>query len=157
MKILKLLPAALLALACRDTTHDEHKIDVQTMRLTITTAGSTSSQTVTVASNPGCAVTGGPIALTVNQPRTVAAAFLNAAGAPDPEANNPAEFQLAGGTGQPNPTPTPASITFNRTGAFSGTLTGSAATTGSVFLSLLHPREGHADWGPCSVPITVSP
>lgn len=154
-QLLAVIPAALLVTmaACKDTTHDDHDIHVESLRLTI---GTTNPQTVTIASNPGCAVTGGPIALTVNQARAITASFLNEQGQPDPEANDPAEFQLAGGEGQANPTPTPASITFSRTGAFAGTLTGTAVTTGNVFLSLLHVEEGHEDWGPCSVPISVT-
>jgi hypothetical protein len=151
-----ILPLALVAVlaACRDTTDPEPEPDVATLRLTI---GTTSPQTVTVATNPGCAVTGGPINLTVNQARAISASFLNAAGEPDPVANDPATFKLAGGEGQQNPTPTPPSIEFTRTGPFAGTLTGTAAAQGSVFLSLLHIEEGHEDWGPCSVPISVAP
>ena len=143
--------------ACKDTTDPEHEIHVESLRLTIGTPGSASTQIVTIASNPGCAVSGGPIALTVNQAHTITATFLNDEGEADPHANDPEEFRLAGGEGQADPTPTPASITFSRAGAFSGTLTGTTATSGSVFLSLLHPEEGHEDWGPCSVPITVAP
>ena len=156
MKQYVMLVAAAAVMACKDTT-DPHEVDVASLRLTIATPGTANTQTVTIASNPGCAVSGGPIALTVNQARTVTATFLNGAGTADPVANDADEFQLAGGEGENNPTPTPGTITFTRTGAFSGTLTGSAATSGSVFFSLLHLEEGHEDWGPCAVPITVSP
>jgi len=157
MRMLKLLPvAAVLAFgACKDTTDPDHEPDVASLRLTI---GGTGGQVVTIATNPGCAVTGGPITLPANQARTMTATFLNDAGDPDPVANDATEFTLAGNTGQADPTPSPASITFARTGAFSGTLTGTTATTaGTMFVSLLHSEEGHEDWGPCSVPITVTP
>ena len=150
------VPFACLMLlgACRDTTDPEPEPEVASVRLTI---GGTTLQIVTIATNPGCAVTGGPINLTVGQARTLAATFLNDAGDPDPVANDAATFKLGGNEGQADPTPTPGTITFSRTGAFTGTLTGSAATSGTVFLSLLHVEEGHEDWGPCSVPISVSP
>jgi hypothetical protein len=154
MRTWTLCSIALLALtACKDTTDPDHEPDVATLRLVV---GTTNAQTVTVAT--GCAVTGGPISLTVNQARTVSATFLNASGQPDPVANDADEFQLAGGEGQADPVPSPSSITFTRSGPFTGSLTGTAATTaGSMFVSLLHPVEGHEDWGPCAVPITVSP
>lgn len=150
----KLIPlaAALLLGACKDTTEPEDEPNVAALRLTV---GTTNAQTINIAT--GCVVSGGAINLTANQARAISASFLNAAGQPDPIANDAGEFQLGGNTGQNDPTPTPSSITFSRTGAFSGTLTGTATTTGSVFLSLLHIEEGHADWGPCAVPISVSP
>lgn len=156
MRTLTLLPlATMLALgACKDTTDPHGEPDVASLRLTL---GGTGGQVVTIASNPGCAVTGGPITIVANQSRSITATFLNAAGEPDPVANDPNDFVLAGGQGQQNPTPTPASITFSRTGPFAGILLGTTATTGSMFVSLLHPQEGHEDWGPCSVPITVTP
>ena len=150
---LLMIASLFIVAACKDTSDPDHEPDVATLRLTI---GSTNPQTVNVAT--GCAVTGGPINLTVNQARTITASFLNAAGQPDPIGNDAEEFQLGGNTGQSNPTPTPSSITFTRTGAFTGSLMGTTATTGgSVFLSLWHTEVAHPDWGPCAVPITVSP
>lgn len=155
LRTLTLLGAlALVAAACEDTADPEPEPEVETLRLTI---GTTNTQTVNIASNPACTVTGGPISLTVNQARTITASFLNSAGQPDPIAMDDDHFQLGGDEGEMNPTPTPSSITFSRTGSFSGTLTGTAATQGSVFLSLVHIEEAHEDWGPCAVPITVAP
>ena len=146
---------ALVAAACNDTTDPEPEPDISTMRITIGSGGGV--QTVNVSAN--CAVSA-PIALTMNTTTPVAVVFLNAAGQPDPIANDASVFRLAGDAdvaGGPEPAPNPSTIVWARTGSFAGTLRGSASTlTGSVALSAFHLEEGHADYG-CAVPVQVSP
>jgi hypothetical protein len=152
------LLAALAAASCKDTkTQPEPEPEIETLRLTV---GGASAATITVASNPGCAVTGGPITIHQNVTTTISASFRNAAGDADPVANDPATFRLSGSDNPhgSEPAPTPATITWTRTGPFAGTLRGTATTTtGSVQFSAFHIGEGHEDWGPCAVPITVAP
>lgn len=148
------LCAILAVTACKDTADPEPEPDVSSLRLTI---GATNAQTVNVATNPGCAVTGGPITLKVNTPTAITGSFLNAGGTADPIANS-SDFRMAGTTTNGEIAPTPNTITFTRTGNFSGTLNGTATTTaGSASFALVHIEEGHADWGPCTVAISVVP
>lgn len=147
------LAIALGAGACKDTTTRDPEPDIATLQLTI---GTPSAQVVTVASNPACQVTGGSIVLPVNTTVSVAASFRNTAGAADPIANDPAVFRLSGDAGA-ELEPSPPSIVWARTGPFSGTLRGSATTTGSVEVAAFHIDEGHEDWGPCTVPLVVTP
>ena len=139
--------------ACQDTMDPHEEPDIASMRITV----GTGAQTVNVS---GSCAASAPIALTLNATTPIAVVFLNAAGQPDPVANDASEFRLAGDAlvaGGPEPAPTPTTIVWTRTGPFAGTLRGSAATqSGAVALSAFHIEEGHADYG-CSVPITVSP
>jgi hypothetical protein len=48
-----------------------------------------------------------------------------------------------------------ALVTFARTGAFAGTLTGVAAGNATVQVQLFHKIEGHPDFGPRDVNVTV--
>jgi hypothetical protein len=142
--------------ACNDTTDPEPEPEIATMRILV--GSGANAQTINVAKS-GCVRTGNPITLTVNTTASIAVSFLNAAGQPDPVANDPAIFKVAGsttgGTTAPEPVPTPASIVWTRTSGFAGTLRGSAATSsGSVTFSALHIAEGHPDFE-CPVAITV--
>ena len=120
---------------------EEAEPDVASLRLTV------GNQTINVSDNG--TVTGGPITLTAGGNATVTAAFLNAAGTQDPIAHG-ADFQL-------NATPaSTATVTFARTGAFTGTLNGVAAGTTTLEVSLFHTVEMHADFGPFDVPVTVN-
>jgi hypothetical protein len=148
--------AALTFTACDDTSDPEPEPEIETMRIVVGSGGG--AQTVNVARS-GCTASGGPIALTLNATTAVAISFLNGAGQPDVIANDPAVFRVAGASTAsaiaPEPVPTPATITWARTGNFAGTLRGTAATTaGSVTFSALHVEEGHADFE-CAVSITV--
>lgn len=156
-----LVLGATLALAgggCESTGDPEPEPQIATMRLTI---GGSQTVNVTGQSAPGgSCVASQPIAIARNATTTIAASFLNAAGQPDPIANDPGVFRLAGSDNPAGaePAPTPNTITWTRTGSFAGTLLGTVATTsGSVLLSAFHLEEGHADFGPCAVPITVTP
>jgi hypothetical protein len=154
-----LLPLAAFALACNDTTDPEPEPEIATMRILVGTGAN--QQTVNVAKS-GCVRTGNPITLALNTTTNISISFLNAAGQPDAVANDAAIFTVAGTTppgtaGAPaaEPAPTPSTIVWARTGNFTGTLRGSAATTaGSVTFSALHMEEGHADME-CAVAITV--
>lgn len=154
---LALLAAALTLASCKDVSDPEPEPEIETLQLTVSTPN---PQTITVATNPGCAVTGGPITIPINTTVAISASFRNAANQPDPIANDPAIFKLTGSDNPSGaePAPTPATIVWTRTGPFAGTLRGSVATTaGSVQFSAFHLEEEHEDWGPCTLPITVTP
>lgn len=154
-KGLWIVAALFAAVACSDTTNPKPEPDIASMRIVV--GSGASALTVNVS---GSCVASQPISITVNTTTAMTVTFLNAAGQPDPVANDPAIFRLAGNAdvpGGPEPAPTPTSIVWARTGPFAGTLRGSVATTsGSVALSALHIDEGHADFG-CNVPIVVGP
>jgi hypothetical protein len=48
-----------------------------------------------------------------------------------------------------------ALVTFARTGQFAGTLTGVAAGSAIVAVELFHTGEGHSDFGPHNLTVTV--
>lgn len=158
-KLLTLATACALAMTATACDDDpiavEEEPEIAVLRLTVTPTGGT-AQTVNIT-KAGCAQSA-PIALTLNNTATVSASFLNAAGQPDEIANDPDDFRLAGDAdvaNGPELAPTPTTIVWTRTGAFAGTLRGSAATTtGSVKVSGFHIEEGHADFG-CTATITV--
>ena len=148
---------ALTISACQDTIDPEPEPEIATMRLTVGTGAG--AQTVNVT-NANCAASA-QIALTINATTPISATFLNAAGQADAIANDPDVFVLAGATAiggttvAPEPVPTPNTITWARTGAFAGTLRGTASTTtGSVTFSALHITGGHLDFE-CAVSIRV--
>jgi hypothetical protein len=149
---------ALLTVAgCKDVSDPEPEPEIETLQLTVSTPN---PQTITVATNPGCAVTNGPIMIPINTAVAISASFRNAANQPDPIANNLLIFRLSGSDNPhgAEPAPTPSTIEWTRTGPFSGILNGSVATTaGSVQFSAFHLEEEHEDWGPCTIPITVTP
>jgi hypothetical protein len=138
---LALFPVALAFGACSNATDEGAEPEVVMMRLTI------GAQTITVSDNG--TVTGGPIAITATGTVTVSAQFLRDDGTPDPLVTD-ALFQL-------NADPANAGIvTFSRTGAFTGTLTGVSAGSTTIEFSLFHISEGHEDFGPFPVPVEVS-
>jgi hypothetical protein len=113
---------------------------VSSVQLTVGT------QTISVSNNG--TVTGGPIIITRPTAPTLTASFLNAGGSQDPLAH--------GGNFQLNATPGDGSIlTFTRTSAFVGTLTGTAAGSTNLTVSLYHMSDGDNDFGPFPVPVTV--
>ena len=115
--------------------------NVSSVRLTV------GGQTISV-SNTG-AVTGGPITVTRPATPAISASFLNAAGAQDPVAH--------GGNFQLNATSADTStLVFTRTSAFAGTLTGVAAGSINLNVSLFHVTDGDNDFGPFAVPVTVN-
>jgi hypothetical protein len=132
------LTAALsLGLAACSTT-DAHEVEVDLMRITV------GGQVVMV--NSTGAVTGGPISLVNGVAENVTVEFLDAAMA-DALAPHASDFQA-------NVT-TPGGVTFARTGPFAGTLTGTAIGTSNTSFALFHIEEGHEDFGPFNVSVTV--
>lgn len=132
---------ALTASACKDSTgNDDHdEPDVETMRLTI--AG---QAPLTVSAN---GTVTGTLSIPMGVATTITAEFLDHDGdvITDLDAD---EFELSVNAG--------AGITFARTGAFTGTLTGGVEGTVNVLFGLFHIDEGHNDFGPFAVPITVA-
>ena len=105
------------------------------------------SQTVTVT-NTGT-VTGGPIRITRATVPTLSATFLRADGTQDPVSHG-GNFQLGAATGNGS------ILTFTRTSAFGGTLTGVAMGSTYLYVSLYHTTAGDNDFGPFPVPVTVN-
>lgn len=134
-----LLPATLVACDDSPTEHDDHAEEVAAIRLTAGT------QTVTITQ--AGAVTGGPITLGAGGSTAITATFLADDG--DVVDLHDDEFRLDVVSG------TPSVVTFQRTGPFAGTLSGQAAGQGVVAVSIFHLEEGHADFGPFNVPVTV--
>jgi hypothetical protein len=140
LRIAALLLATGIPLAAcdDDPVEAEPEPEVATLRLTVGT------QVVTVNVESGT-VTGGPITLPVGA-RTVQAEFLRADGTPDPIVTATA-FRL-----DVTPTST-AVVTFARTSAFSGTLTGlQSGQSTPVAFALFHLEEQHNEF---SRPVTV--
>jgi len=114
---------------------------VSSVRLTVGT------QTITITS--AGAVTGGPVTITRPAAAPISAVFLNAAGSQDPVAH--------GGNFQLNATPVDTTVlTFTRSSAFAGTLTGVAAGSTNLGISLFHVTGGDNDFGPFPVPVVVN-
>jgi hypothetical protein len=130
----------LLAGACKDSTGvDDQEPEVASMRITFATGG-----TATVSSS---GVVTGSISIPSGVARSFTVEFLNAMGQPDANVDA-TEFQVS---------VTPAAgITFARTGAFAGTITGATAGTFAVQFGLLHIEENHNDFGPFTVNIVVA-
>jgi hypothetical protein len=140
-----LIALALLGLpavpACKskETDVEDMEASVSSVRLTV------GAQTITITS--AGAVTGGSI--TVTRPTPISAVFLNAAGSQDPVAH--------GGNFQLNATPVDTTVlTFTRSSAFAGTLTGVAAGSTNLSISLFHVTGGDNDFGPFPVPVVVN-
>ena len=132
---------AIPACGSNPTSAEDGEANVSSVRLTV------GRQTITV-SNTGT-VTGGPITITRPTPVTISAVFLNAAGVQDPVAH--------GGNFQLNATPADTTIlTFARSSAFAGTLTGAAAGSTNLSVSLFHVTGGDNDLGPFPVPVVVN-
>jgi hypothetical protein len=137
---LALLALTLGATACKDNVSPEPEPEIETMR--ITPAG---SAPVTVSSS---GVVTGTFSIAAGVAKSFTVEFLNAAGDPDPLVTD-AEFEAS---------VTPAAgITFARTSAFAGTLTGANAGTVSVQFGLFHLAEQHNDFGPFAVNVTITP
>jgi hypothetical protein len=130
-----------LALASCDgsTEPEEEEPEVATMRLTI------NAQTVDIAENGS--VSGGPIVVPVGN-TAISAAFLRADGSADPVVTADV-FRLDVDSDN-------AGIaSFSRSGAFNGNLVGTAAGSTILRFSLFHIEEGHEDFGPFPVAVTV--
>jgi hypothetical protein len=135
------LALALAHVACDDDPMQaEEEPEVATMRLTVGT------QTIDVADNG--VVTGGPIAIPVGS-TAISVEWLLADGSPADDVDG-VEFQLDVQTDNA------AIVTFTRTGPFVGTLVGVTPGSTTVEMGLLHVLEGHHDFGPFVVPVTVS-
>jgi hypothetical protein len=130
-----------------DPVTPEPEPEVATMRIT---AG---AQTISVDGTG--AVTGGPLAIPSGGAITISASFLRDDGTPDPLVTD-ADFRLE----VTDPTigsPPPSVATFARTGGFTGTLTATQDGSAPMLFALLHIDEGHEDFGPFPITITVAP
>ena len=131
---------ALLAVTGCSTT-EEAEPDVSSIRVTVGT------QTITISSNG--TVTGGPITITRPTAPALSASFLKADGTQDAIAHG-SDFEL-------NAVSASATLlTFTRTSGFAGTLTGLAAGSTQLAVSLRHIADGDAHFGPFNVPVTVN-
>ena len=139
-----LLAAVISMSACSDSDPADAGDEPNVASIVLTVGG----QTVTWTRATG-AVTGGPIIISAGSTNPVSATFLMANGSADPLVTS-ATFEL-------RVTPANTTVTFARTGAFTGTLTGAAApgNTSATF-ALFHLAEGHNEYD-FSVPITVAP
>lgn len=138
---LAIAAATLAAGACKDSTGpDDFEPDVHVMRLTI------AAQTPVTVSSTG--VQTGTLTIARGVATTVTVAFLNAAGA-DVLGTHAGDFQASVAPA--------AGITFVRTGAYTGTLTGASAGVVAVRFGLFHIANAHDDFGPFPVNVTVSP
>lgn len=82
------------------------------------------------------------------QANAVAVTFLDAAGSTLPNSLfSDFEIRLVSENA--------ARLTFTRTGAFTGTLTGLSAGAAVIQVSLFHLEEGHEDFGPRPLAVTV--
>jgi hypothetical protein len=125
----------------KETGVEDMEASVSSVRLTV------GSQTIAISS--AGTITGGPITVTRPTAAPISASFLNAAGAQDPVAH--------GGNFQLNATPADTSIlTFTRSSAFAGTLTGVTAGSTNLSVSLFHVTGGDNDFGPFPVPVVVN-
>jgi hypothetical protein len=138
LKVGALLLAPLVG-ACSDDPIEPDPADlVVAIRLTIGT------QTITI--NQAGTITGGPVT-TTTAATSITGAFLDVAG--QPVAVPTAEFELRvipDNSGR---------LTFTRNSAFAGNLTRVATGAASLSVSLYHTGEGHDDFGPFTVPVTV--
>jgi hypothetical protein len=124
--------------ACDDDPIEPEEDLPAEMRLTV------GSQTVTVTD--AGTVTGGPIALGVGA-ATLTAVFLDADGQVMNIPSDELELRVV-----------PANsgiVTFIRSSAFAGTLTGITVGSTSISVSLYHFEEEHNDFGEFPVPVTV--
>jgi hypothetical protein len=131
MRTAALAATVALVAACSDsaTEPEEAEPEIDRMALTI------GAQTYTVPANGTFTQT---ITIARATPVVVSAVFQRANGTPDPVAMDPAIFELrvTGGAG----------VTFTRTGAFAGTLTGATAGAQSVTFIAFHKGEQHEDF-----------
>jgi hypothetical protein len=140
LTVLSLLAGGAAGIACNDSTEPEPEPEVATMRLVVG-----GSATITVAANG--TVTGGPI--TISGTTTIVATWLRDDGTEDPVVDA-STFELAVEIDDES------IVTFTRASAFAGTLNKVAAGSTSATFALFHVEEGHEDFGPFPVPITVN-
>jgi hypothetical protein len=125
----------------KETDVEDMEASVSSVRLTV------GSQTITI-NNTGTVI-GGSITITRPTAAPINAVFLNAAGSQDPVAH--------GGNFQLNATPADTSVlTFTRSSAFAGTLTGVAVGSTNLSVSLFHVTGGDNDFGPFAVRVVVN-
>jgi hypothetical protein len=131
------LVVALSALtACDDDPVEPEEPEIGTVRLVIGT------QTLNVTGS------GTAPAVTISGASTlVTATFLDEDGAPLTLNSSEFEIRLVPATS--------GRVTFTRTGPFTGTLTRVAAGTTLVAVSVFHLGEGHDDFGPHNINLTV--
>jgi hypothetical protein len=130
---------ALLAACERSPTAPVEEPSATQIRLTI------GSQVVTVAGTG--AVTGGPISLPLGA-TAISAEFLLASGAPDPVVAAP-HYRLDVTSRNPG------IVTFERTGAFQGTLVATQGGPAQLDVSLFGVSHNHAEFGPFPLPVSV--
>ena len=126
-----LFVSAFTVSACSDSTEPDPEPAVATLRLVIGT------QTVSVNVASG-AVTGGPVIIARGN-TNVTATFLRADGSAEALVTGTL-FRLDGTSSNS------AVVTYTSTGAFTGTLNGVQAGTGTVTFALHHLEEGHNEW-----------
>lgn len=131
---------ALSASACSNK-EDHAEPEVEAMRVTI--AG---QSPITISAT---GVQSGTLNLVQGAATTITVEFLDAANA-NALIDHADEFQV-----QVNPA-VGSGLTFARTGAFAGTLTGTIAGSRTVALALLHIAENHEDFGPFNVNFNVT-
>lgn len=136
---LALAALALSVTACKVEPEDLHP-EVDFMRITI------AGQDPVLVNSTGT-VTGGPLSIQSGVATTVMVAFLDA-NLQDALGGFTNEFQAIV---EPE-----AGITFARTGAFQGTLTGAGAGTVAVAFSMFHIDDGEEEFGPFNVNIAVT-
>ena len=142
------LAAAALALAaaCNDSTapEEDHADDITALRIAVTpSGGAATTYTLTdagVLSPSPMVLPVGTAAVTVN--------FLDADGAVITSEISTEEFEIRFES-------LPTGVTFARTGAFSGTLTATAAGAGTMQALLWHLEEDHEDLGPLPIPVQI--
>lgn len=130
---------ALSASAC--STDDHGEPEVESIRVTIAGQSPITISSTGVQSGTLNLVQGATTAITVE--------FLDAANA-NALVEHADEFQA-----QVNPA-VGSGLTFARTGAFAGTLTGTFAGSRTVAMALLHIAENHEDFGPFNVNFNVT-
>jgi hypothetical protein len=128
---------SLSAAACKDDA--DHHAEVDFMRITI--AGQP-AVTVNSTGTPS-----GTLTITQGMAATFTVEFLDAT-MQDALGDDADEFQV-------NVAPE-AGITFARTGAFTGTLTGAAPGTVAVSFAMFHLEDGEEEFGPFDVDVVVA-
>lgn len=93
-------------------------------------------------------VTGGPITLPTNQDVTFTAQALRPDNSPDPVVT-PATYEL-------RLTPSVGTVTFTRSGSFTGTLRASAAGASTVSVRVVRLADGDTFFGPVNVNVAAA-
>lgn len=129
---------ALSAAACKEDA-GHHGAEVDFMRITI------AGQPAVTVNSTGTA--SGTLSITQGMATTFTVEFLDAT-MQDALGDEADEFQANVSPG--------AGITFARTGAFTGTLTGAAPGTVAVSFAMFHLADSEEEFGPFSVDVTVT-